>query len=281
MDPVISPEELLSIRDGVVLVDAQSGPDVAARYEASHLAGAAHVDLDRDLADVPADPAQGGRHPLPEIGRFARVVGALGIDSTSRVVVYDDKGGANAAARFWWMLRGLGHERVQVLDGGLAAAISAGLPVATGREMPPAKPAYPAGRAWRLGVATADEVAQAARDRSRRVIDARDPFRYRGESDPFDPRPGHVPGAINVPLAANLGPDGRFLSADALAAAYRAQLGDRTPDQVIAHCGSGVTACHTLLALERAGLRGAKLYVGSWSEWGRSERPVATGSEPG
>ena len=281
MDPVISPEELLSIRDGVVLVDAQSGPDAATRYAASHLAGAAHVDLDRDLADVPADPAQGGRHPLPEIERFARVVGALGIDPTSRVVVYDDKGGANAAARFWWMLRALGHERVQVLDGGLAAAISAGLPVSTGREKKPAKPAYPAGPSWGLGVATADEVAQAAQDRSRRVIDARDPFRYRGESDPFDPRPGHVPGAINVPLATNLGPDGRFLSADALAVAYRAQLGDRAPDQVIAHCGSGVTACHTLLAMERAGLHGAKLYVGSWSEWGRSERPVATGSEPG
>jgi len=280
LDPVISPEELLSIRDRVVLVDAQSGPDADSRYQARHLAGAVHVDLDRDLADVPADAAHGGRHPLPDVARFAHVVGQVGIDPASHVVVYDDKGGANAAARFWWMLRALGHDRVQVLDGGLSVAIAAGCPTGAGAEVSPAKPPYPA-TGWVLDTALADEVAAAGADPARLVIDARDAARYRGESDPFDPRPGHVPGAINVPLATNLGPDGRFLAPTALAEKYGVLLGDRAPEQVIAHCGSGVTACHTLLAMERAGLRGARLYVGSFSEWARSGRRVAVGSEPG
>lgn len=280
MDPVISAEELLAIRDRVVIVDAQSGPDADTRYQVRHLAGAVHVDLDLDLAEKPADPAHGGRHPLPDVERFARTLGLLSIDPSSHVVVYDDKNGSNAAARFWWMLRALGHERVQVLDGGLAAGIAAGLPTDAGREAQTAKPPYPS-TGWELGIALADEVGVAGHDPARLVIDVRDAVRYRGEIEPFDPNPGHVPGAINVPFASNLGPDGRFLTAEELAAKYRALLGDRAPEQVIVHCGSGVTACHTLLAMERAGIRGPKLYVGSWSEWGRSGRPIAKGGDPG
>ncbi|MDQ3032885.1 MAG: rhodanese-like domain-containing protein, partial [Myxococcota bacterium] len=136
-------------------------------------------------------------------------------------------------------------------------------------------------QAWSRPQADLREVAEAARDPERLVIDVRDPSRYRGEADPFDPSPGHIPGAVNAPYATNLGPDGRFLPAAELARKYRDLLGERAPEQVIVACGSGVTACHTLLAMERAGLGGAKLYVGSFSEWSRSGRAIATGDEPG
>lgn len=279
MDPVIQPEELRSLRGQIVLLDARSGKDAATRHEDAHLEGALHVDLDRDLAAHPEDPARGGRHPLPPIERFAALLGSLGIEPASRVVAYDDKAGANAAARLWWMLRAIGHRKAQVLDGGIEAGIAAGIPIERGVRRPEARPPYPA-IGWALPTASADEVAAAARDRSRLVIDVREATRYRGESEPIDPIAGHVPGAINVPFVENLDARGRFLAPDALAAKYRAVLGDRSPSTVIVHCGSGVTACHTLLALERAGLAGAALYVGSWSEWSRSARPIAEGSEP-
>lgn len=282
LDPVVDPRTLVSpeVRSNLVLVDARSGPDARERFEAGHLEGAVHVDLDRDLAAHPADAAQGGRHPLPRPNDLARVLAWLGIGSNKQVVVYDDKGGANAAARFWWMLRATGHPRVQVIDGGYDAAVAAGIPVVSGPVEGSAQTTSPIG-GWTSPIADIDEVARAARAPHRLLIDVRDPKRYRGDSDPFDPQPGHIPGALNVPFASNLGPDGRFLAKDELAAKYRALLGQREPADVIVSCGSGVTACHTLLAMERAGLGGAKLYVGSFSEWSRSGRPVAKGEEPG
>jgi thiosulfate/3-mercaptopyruvate sulfurtransferase len=281
LPPVVDPNELRApaARAHLVLVDARSGPDARRRYAERHLEGALYVDLEQDLASQPADPTRGGRHPLPDPAAFAWVLGRLGVGPGIRVVVYDDKGGANAAARFWWMTRAAGHREVQVLDGGLEAGIAAGIPIGTRAPLPPERRPYLFDR-WTLPTADADEVAEAARDPRRLVIDARDPARYRGESDPFDPVPGHIPGAINVPFAGNLGHDGKFLPPNELAARYRALLGDRDPAQVIVHCGSGVTACHTLLAMAHAGIEGPKLYVGSWSEWCRSGRPVARGSDP-
>jgi thiosulfate/3-mercaptopyruvate sulfurtransferase len=281
LPPLIDAKELAkeSVRRSVVLVDARTGPDARARYEASHLDGAMHVDLDHDLAHPSEHPARGGRHPLPTPDEFAQVLGRLGIGERMRVVVYDDKGGANAAARFWWMMRAAGHDAVQVLDGGLAAALAAGIPADARPVRPTVRPAYKFDR-WRWPLADAVEVAQAAGLPAQLVLDVRDPVRYRGESDPFDPTPGHIPGAVNVPFATNLGRDGKFLPPDALAEKYREVLGDRDPSRVIVSCGSGVTACHTLLAMESAGLEGAKLYVGSWSEWSRSGRPIATGATP-
>ncbi|HYO71011.1 MAG TPA: sulfurtransferase, partial [Archangium sp.] len=250
------------------------------RYEERHLQGALHVDLDQDLASKPADPARGGRHPLPAPAAFAALLGRLGIGPETRVVVYDDKRGANAASRFWWMLKAAGHADVRVLDGGLEAALAAGVPAGTPGTPPAQRPAYPFER-WLRPTADADEVARAARALGRLVIDVRDAVRYRGESEPIDPVPGHLPGAINVPFTSNLGPDGRFLPPEELARKYRAVLGAREPSEVIVHCGSGVTACHTLLALEHAGLMGSRLYVGSWSEWCRSGRPMVKGPSPG
>jgi thiosulfate/3-mercaptopyruvate sulfurtransferase len=283
LPPILGPEELLDadLRNRCVLVDARTGPDAAARYEACHLAGAVHVDLEYDLARRTDDPAQGGRHPLPEPEEFGKVLGRLGIGPALRVIVYDDQGGALAAARFWWMVRAAGHDSVQVLDGGLQAAIAAGIPTESGEPRSPARSAVPFSfDRWRWPVADASEVERAVGDPSWLVIDVRDPVRYRGEAEPFDSVPGHIPGAVNVPYASHLGPDGRFLKPEQLAATFRRLLGDRDPGRVIVHCGSGVTACHTLLAMAHAGIEGPKLYVGSWSEWCRSGRPVARGTDP-
>jgi thiosulfate/3-mercaptopyruvate sulfurtransferase len=276
-EPIVSPEE---IPKDAVLVDARAKPAGVAAYVEAHLEGAVHVDLDADLAGPVVDAARGGRHPLPSLEAFGALLGRLGIGPDTRVVIYDDQGGANAASRLYWMLRAVGHERVAVLDGGLAGALAAGVPTERGaREVAP-RPPYPV-RAWSLPTADIDEVAAAAADKARLVLDVRTAARYRGDEEPFDPIAGHIPGAKNLFFGENLGADGRFLPADALREKYQERFAGVPPENVIVHCGSGVTACHTLLALEQAGLAGAKLYVGSWGEWCRNEdRPRATGDEP-
>ncbi len=268
LDPIITPQQLASLQD-VALFDCR--PDTAA-YLAGHLVGARHAALDRDLASHPEDAAQGGRHPLPRVEDLAALLGQWGISPSTHVVAYDAQNGANAAARFWWLLRAFGHQQVQVVDGGLAALgefeLTQDIPIVQ------AAPPYPAHR-FSGPQADIDEVDRARSDTKRRVIDVRAAFRYRGESEPIDPIAGHIPGAINIPLTDNLQADGRFKPAGELRAMYHDKLDGVPPSRVIVHCGSGVTACHTLLALERAGLPGAKLYVGSWSEWCRSDRPRA------
>jgi thiosulfate/3-mercaptopyruvate sulfurtransferase len=184
------------------------------------------------------------------------------------VVAYDDQQGASAASRLWWLVKAMGHEAVQVVDGGLAALVAAGFALTTDEPSVIAQPAYPQ-TAFVRERADIDEVERARAAADRRVIDVRAGFRYRGEREPFDPVAGHIPGARNAPYADNLRADGTFKTADELRALYAAVLDGIPPAQAIVHCGSGVTACHTLLALERAGLPGAKLYVGSWSEWCR------------
>ncbi len=201
----------------------------------------------------------------------------MGIDPAAKVVVYDDRGGANAAARFWWMLRAVGHADVSVLDGGWAAALAADLPTETEVSAPDAKPPYPVPDAWLLPTVDIDEVATRREDEAYGLLDVRSSERHRGVTEPLDPVAGHIPGADNIFYEDNLGPDGRFLSPEALREKYRALLDGRPADHLIVSCGSGVTACHTLLALEHAGIAGAKLYVGSWSEWCRSDRPKASG----
>jgi thiosulfate/3-mercaptopyruvate sulfurtransferase len=264
IDPVISARELAA-RTDVVLVDCRPDPRA---YAAGHAAGARHAQLERDLAAHVDDPARGGRHPLPELATFAATLGRWGISPSSHVVAYDDQGGANAAARLWWMLRAIGHDAVQIVDGGLAALRAAGVAMTTDEPAASDGPPYPIAGALR-GIADIAEVERARSAAERRVIDVRAAFRFRGESDPFDPVAGHIPGARNAPYADNLRADGTFKSADELRALLTPVLDGIAPAQTIVHCGSGVTACHTLVALARAGLPGAKLYVGSWSEWCR------------
>lgn len=281
MRPIIKPQDILPLlqQENLVLLDVRTGADAAEKYKAAHLQGALFVDLETDLAQKETDAAHGGRHPLPDIHKFAALLGQLGISPGSHVVVYDDKQGANAAARLWWMLRAIGHEheQVQVLDGGYDAAVAAGVPVNSGTEQPATYPPYPHHH-WLLPTADMKEVEQAAQVKDKLVIDVRSAERFRGETEPIDLVAGHIPGAVNMPYTANLDSNGFFLPATALHQKYTDLLGNRPADQVIVHCGSGVTACHTLLAMAQAGMDIPKLYVGSWSEWSRRGKPVATGA---
>jgi thiosulfate/3-mercaptopyruvate sulfurtransferase len=263
-------------KENLVLIDARTGADAKEKYSAGHLKGALFVDLETELSHKSSNAANGGRHPLPAVKDFAALLGRLGIDPSTQVIVYDDKHGANAAARFWWMMKAVGHEAVQVLDGSLKAATDAGLLLTTEVSTIKSKPAYPAEQ-WLMPTVTADEVAAAVSKTRTMVIDVREGYRYRGESEPIDTVAGHIPGAVNIPYIENLDAGGQFLPASELAKKYQAAMGERKAEDVIVHCGSGVTACHTLLAMEQAGIRGAQLYVGSWSEWSRSGRTVATG----
>lgn len=277
LSPLIHPLELLKIygTENLVIADVSSGKNTRANYNTKHLKGAIFVDMDTDLADIKADAAMGGRHPLPKIEAFLATLAKLGISPDSHVVVYDDKNGGNAAARFWWMLKAIGHKKVQVLDGGIQAAESNQLPMGSGIETLPAAEPYQAGE-WQLPTADMDAVEKKALDDHYIVIDVRDAYRYNGESEPIDLIAGHIPGAINVPFTENLDQNGMFLTPHELKDKYEKILGNTPSENTIVHCGSGVTACHTLLAMDYAGMEIPQLYVGSWSEWSRNDKKMVT-----
>ncbi|WP_146910208.1 sulfurtransferase [Arenimonas daejeonensis] len=257
-----------------VLAGADPGAGERA-WQVSHLPGAGHAHLDRDLSDH-CKPASLGRHPLPEAADFRAVLVRLGITPASQVVAYDAGDGAMAAARFWWLLRLLGHRRVAVLDGGFARWTALGLPLETVPPTPKAG-AYE-GDFDMAQVAGTDEVRTRLHDAPGWLLDARAPERFRGEIEPLDPVAGHVPGARNRPYTDNLA-DGRFRAPGALRADFERLMGGRDPREVVLGCGSGVTACHNLLAMEHAGLAGARIHAASWSGWvSDASRPVATGA---
>jgi len=242
------------------------------RFRESHLPGAHYLHLDRDLSGTKT--GRNGRHPLPARAAFQGTVGALGIAPDTLVVCYDAHGGVYAA-RLWWMLRWLGHAEVAVLDGGVQAWQSRGLPLTSAGSVAPGGPPYPERAPL---VATIDAAAVGARPPERMLIDARTAERFRGESEPIDPVAGHIPGAFQRFHRTNLDASGAFKSKAALRDEFGALLGGRAPADVIHSCGSGVTACHNLLAMEHAGLAGSTLYPGSWSEWSADpERPIARG----
>jgi thiosulfate/3-mercaptopyruvate sulfurtransferase len=237
-------------------------PDSGAReYATAHIPGARFVHLDRDLS-APTT-GKNGRHPLPDPQAFMRTLGAAGVDSNKQVIAYDAQTGVYAA-RLWWMLRWLGQENVAVLDGGYAKWTQEGRPVT---DAPPhLEPARFAGRPRAVSV-NADEVLRAIGRPGRVLIDARGPDRYRGENETLDPVGGRIRGSLNRFFRDNLDASGCFKPAAELRRAFSALLGDAPPDAVVHSCGSGVSACHNLLAMEIAGLSGSKLYPGSWSEW--------------
>lgn len=263
----------------VRVVDARSSladpPSGAQAYAQGHLPGALHADLNGDLADM--DKVGHGRHPLPDSDAFAATVGRWGIAPDTQVVVYDAGDGSMAAARLWWLLRLLGHTRVAVLDGGLAAWTAAGQPLTPALPDVAPLPAYP-GRFDQRQIASVDEIAARLKHAPGWLLDARAGERFRGEVEPLDPVAGHVPGAVNRPFALNVH-DGRLRPAAELRAALQPLIGAHDPQQVVLMCGSGITACHLLLAMEVAGLHGARVYADSWSGWvGDASRPVATGA---
>ncbi|MGZ6708061.1 MAG: sulfurtransferase [Solirubrobacteraceae bacterium] len=260
--PVVDAAWLRARLGEVVVADVRwylDGRSGRAAYDAGHLPGAVFVDLDAVLT-APAS-VESGRHPLPDAEHFARAIGALGIEDGSVVVAYDDAGGT-VAARLVWMLRALG-EPAALLDGGIGAWDG---PLSTEAAAPP--PGAFTARPWPAALlASADD----AGDPANRVLDARAGERYRGEVEPVDAQAGHIPGAVNVPARSLLDDDGRFLAP--------AVLRERLAGADVAYCGSGVTACHVLLAIEHAGLPPARLYPGSWSQWsGDPTRPVARGA---
>lgn len=275
--PIIKPEGLIVLKQksDIVIIDASNGNGAKENYVAKHLEGALYVDLNTQLANIKADVSKGGRHPLPTLEQFSETLTSLGVTPASHVVVYDDKNGSNAAARFWWMLKSVGHKNVQVLDGGFQAAIKAGFPTSSKIEIPLKTEPYKIEN-WLLPLADIHEIDKVAQDTNFLVVDVRDEERYNGEKEPIDLVAGHIPGAINIPFTTNLDANGFFLSPEELKNNYLREFRDRAAENVIVHCGSGVTACHTLLAIAYGGLEIPKLYVGSWSEWSRNNRPIAT-----
>jgi thiosulfate/3-mercaptopyruvate sulfurtransferase len=242
-------------------------------YLKAHIPHARYADLNRDLS-APIGPGT-GRHPLPAPEAFAAWLGAAGIGNDAQVVAYDDANGS-MAARLWWMLRWVGHGAVAVLDGGFKAWAARGGALQSGPADFRADKFTP--RVAADTVLSTAEVQQALQDPAALLVDARAQERYAGTIEPIDPVAGHVPGAVNHPFSANLDADGHFLPGDEIRRRWQERLSGRQPRQLIAMCGSGVTACHNLLSLEVAGLTGAKLYAGSWSEWIRDpRRPVARG----
>ncbi|TKC92191.1 sulfurtransferase [Trinickia terrae] len=245
-------------------------------YAAGHVPGAHYLHLDRDLSG--AKTGTNGRHPLPDRVALVATLAAHGLDQNQQIVAYDAQGGAYAA-RLWWLLRWLGHDSAAVLDGGLQAWQAAGFAL---DAQAPAKAAGNFKAAAPL-VATVDvqAVLRNLSTHDRVVIDARAADRYRGENETIDPVGGHIPGALNRFFRDNLTADGRFKPAHTLREDFSAVLNGKLPEQAILQCGSGVTACHNALAMEVAGLHGAALYSGSWSEWcSDPSRPVATGPNP-
>jgi len=244
-----------------------------AGYHEGHIPGALYAHLDRDLSG-PITP-DSGRHPLPDPQRLRETFSTWGIDSDSQVICYDAQ--ANAyAGRLWWLLRWLGHERVAVLDGGLNAWEAGNNPFDT--ATPAITPSTFRGNPHPDMLVTTQELVTRFDSNTQRLIDVRTPERYAGETEPFDPVAGHIPGAYNLPYQNNLDSSDRYLPAEALKKMYRRVLDDVAPEHCIVMCGSGVTACQSLIALELAGMSGAKLYAGSWSEWIRdTNRPVAEG----
>lgn len=276
LSPLITPQELAAHLGDPEWAIIDCRTDLAnpgwgrGAYRQAHIPGALHADLEVDLSA----PRTGlnGRHPLPSPADLAAVFSRWGIDAGVQVVAYD-AGVDFFAARLWWSLRYLGHDLVRVLDGGYDAWQAAGLPTSAGEDSRPARRFIPHARPE--SILLAPDVPAAAR-----LIDARAPERFRGEVEPLDRVPGHIPGARSYEWRRSVGPDGRLLPASSLRAQLEGALAGVSPDRSVVYCGSGVSACHVLLAMAVAGLEGARLYPGSWSEWcADPSRPVATGDQ--
>lgn len=280
MNTLVEVEQLAATLDDphLVIIDCRFDlldPDAGRRqYTEAHIPGARYASLDDDLAREPGP--DDGRHPLPSPDDFAARLEALGVSNSSVVVAYDEGAGA-IAARLWWMLRWLGHERVAVLNGGLARWQASALSLTD--ESPPFEHgSFVPERVNADWIVSASELEDSLKT-GNIVLDARAAPRYRGEHEPIDPVVGHIPGAENLPFTKYLADDGRLLPPSELRTVFANAMRGHDADNVIAMCGSGVTACHLLLAMNRAGIRNGRLYVGSWSEWIRNpERPIATGS---
>ena len=272
LSPIIEVDELMQISENqnLRIFDVRTGSNAKENYIKKHLKYSVFVDLNSDLAEID-DPKNGGRHPLPKFEDFVKKLGTLGIDKNSHVVIYDDKNGANAAARFWWMLRAVGHKNVQVLNGGLQVAQNQNYPLSSVEEYYPETKYISDYQDWQLPQVWIDDVKKASQDSDSMIVDVRESQRFDGIMEPIDLVAGHIPNAHNFPFIDNLDEKGLFKSPEVLRNLYSELFDNYEKSKIIFHCGSGVTACHSLLALDYAGFDIPNLYVGSWSEWSRNE----------
>jgi len=273
ISPIISAKELIALMKDENLVIVDTTTKIFDKNEQRFIKGALLVNLDTQLSHIKKDLSKGGRHPLPTMNQFANTLNNLGITKDSHVVIYDYVNGASAAARFWWMLKAVGHKKVQVLNGGFQEALQNGIPVSTTYSVPKEISNYNLAK-WKWPKVNLKEVENATTDKEQLIIDVRDKYRYDGISEPIDLIAGHIPGAINVPFSNNNDTNGLFKSPEALKVFYKNIFGAIKTSNGIVHCGSGVNACQTILAMAYAGLEIPKLYVGSWSEWSRNNKPM-------
>lgn len=277
ISPIINVTDLVELYklESTVLIDASNGINAQLNYEVKHLDTALFVNLNTQLSDIKDNVANGGRHPLPTIEQFSNTLYSLGISPESHVIIYDDKNGANAAARFWWMLKAIGHKKVQVLNGGFQEAEKLNFPINSNKVKVKRTAPYKIDK-WQLPTASLKEVEEVTITKTSTIIDVREKGRYKGDYEPIDLVAGHIPCAINIPFMENLNENGLFLSPEELKTKYAEIVKTPKDKGIIVHCGSGVTACHTILAFDYAGLKIPTLYVGSWSEWSRNNRPIKT-----
>ena len=273
MSPIINCSELADIylNPDVVIVDVSNGKDARSSFNKKHISGASFIDLNKQLSAVPDNPKDGGRHPLPDIVDFVSVLESIGIHNDSHVICYDNHFGANAAARFWWMLRAIGHKKVQVLNGGFQIPEQYNFLISDKEPVAKARSEYsiPDNFGWKLPRVGIEDVVKNTTENSFTVIDVRENERFAGLTEPIDLVAGHIPGAENVPFKSNLTAEGFFKSKEEIRENYTA-----IHSNIVVHCGSGVTACHSILAMDYARLPIPALYVGSWSEWSRSGNSI-------
>lgn len=278
ISPIIEVEELINIykNPNVLIFDVRNGINAKTNYAKKHLVGAIFIDLNTQLADIKDDFANGGRHPLPQLSHFSKTLTDVGITKDSHLILYDDKNGSNAAARFWWMLKSIGHLHVQILNGGIQHALRKKFP--TSSEPVDVKPAidpFPI-KEWYLPTIEMNALENLLHNSNYLIVDVRDKERYDGKTETMDVIAGHIPGAMNIPFTENLDSNGLFLTPLELRQKFKLQFGSIHLKNIIIHCGSGVTACHSLLALDYAEMEIPQLYVGSWSEWSRNNKIVET-----
>ena len=280
LKPILTPQELLDTYDNpyLVIVFAGNGEESKKYFEEQHLQGAQYIDLE-ELYGALGDPKNGGRHPLPTTEEFSKTIQKLGISNDSHIVIYDDKKGANAAARLWWMLRSAGLNNVQVLDGGcpfLRGKLEFPKETGASSKNSVTHPHPLPLKEWLLPMIDIDGIKRLSYDDDALILDVRESGRYRGDFEPIDPIAGHIPSATNLPFLENLDDDGYFKHPNQLRTQFEEVLQSTPSEKTAVHCGSGVTACHTLLAMDYAGLPLPNLYVGSWSEWCRNNQPIST-----
>jgi thiosulfate/3-mercaptopyruvate sulfurtransferase len=271
LHPLIQAEELQSFlgNPNILIADVSNGPNAFLAYKEKHIPGSFFLDVNQYLTQSEINAQIGGRHPLPDLISFHKTLAHFGIQRDTHLVIYDTYFGANAAARFWWMLKATGHSKVQVLNGGLQSAESLGIQMESGENNPINRDVEPI-TGWNLPQINIDELAVLVESKQGLIIDVRAEERYDGKIEPLDKVAGHIPTAINIPYTENLDASGKFISPSLIQSKYSKILEQYSIENQVIHCGSGVTACHTLLTLASAGFSLPKLYVGSWSEWSRS-----------